>query len=51
MAYSIPLLGATGAPNLAPWVLEKIFLLEMVIDKFCLVGESKQNALFSENVP
>ena len=50
-AYSRPLLGATIAPNLVPWVLEKIFSLEMVKNDICLGDESKQNTLFSENVP
>ena len=30
-AYSRPLLGATIAPNLVPWVLKKIFSLEIDI--------------------
>ena len=34
-----------------PGVLKKIFSLEMVENDFCLGGASKQNALFSENVP
>ena len=45
--YFRPLLGATFAPNLASWK----FSLEIVKNDFCLRGESKQNALFSENVP
>ena len=44
------MLGATIAPNLVPWLLGKIFLLEMVKNDICLGGESKQNALFSENM-
>ena len=36
------------APNLVPWFLKKIFLLEMVKNDICLVGASKQNALFSK---
>ena len=47
----IALLGATIAPNLMPWVLRKIFSLEMVKNGNCLESRSKQNALFSENVP
>ena len=50
-AYSRTLLGATFAPNLVPWVLEKIFSLEKVKNNFCFGNASKQNALFSENVP
>ena len=49
--YSEPLLGVTIAPNLVPLVRRKIFSLEMVKNDFCLVGASKQNALFSEIVP
>ena len=49
-AYSRSLFGATFTPNLAPWVLKKIFSLEMVKNNFCLGGASKQN-VFSENVP
>ena len=50
-AFSWPLLDATIAPNLVPWVLEKIFSFEMVKNDICLGGASKPNALFSENVP
>ena len=35
-AYSKPLLGATMAPNLVPWVFQKIFSLEMVKNDICL---------------
>ena len=49
-AYSIHLLGATIEPNLVPWVLKKIFSLEMVKNGICLGGASKQNALFSEKL-
>ena len=48
---SKPLLGATIAPNLVPWVLNKIFPLEMVKNDICLGGVRKQNAFFSKNVP
>ena len=50
-ASSRPLLSATIAPNLVPWVLEKIFSLEMTKNYICLGGASKQNSIFSENVP
>ena len=50
-AYSRPLLGATVTPNLVPWVLKKIFSVEMVKNDIRLGGASKQNALFSENMP
>ena len=50
-AYFRLLLGATFAPNLAPWFLEKLSSLEMVKSDFCLWGASKQNDPFSENVP
>ena len=50
-ANSGPFLGATLAPNLAPWVLKKIFSLEIVKNDFYLGGASKQNAFFSKNVP
>ena len=48
--YSKPLLGATITPNLVPWVSRKIFSLEILSD-ICLGRASKQNNLFSENVP
>ena len=44
-AYSRRLLGATIAPNLLPWVLKQIFLLEMVKNGICFGSVSKQNAL------
>ena len=50
-AYSRPLLGATIAPNLVPWVLRKIFSLEMGKNDIYLGGASKQNTLSSENLP
>ena len=50
-ANSRPLLGATLAPSLPPWVLEKIFSLEMVKNDLCLGGARKENRLFWENVP
>ena len=50
-AYSRPLLGATIETNLVPWVLKKIFLLEMVKNGICLGVVSKQNTLFLEIVP
>ena len=50
-AYSGPLLGTTIAPNLVPWVLKKIFSLEMVKNDICLEAANKQNALFSESMP
>ena len=50
-AYSRPLLGATIAPNLVPWVLKKIFSFEMVKNDIHLDGASKQNALISKNMP
>ena len=40
-AYSGPLLGATIAPNIVPWVLKKIFSLKMVENDICLRGTSK----------
>ena len=54
--YSRPLLCATIAPNLVPWVLKKKKkkkkkLLGMVKIDICLEGPSKQNTLFPENVP
>ena len=49
-AFSRTLLGATIACNLVAWVLKKISL-EMVKNDISLGGASKQNALFSENVP
>ena len=48
--YSRPLLGATSAPNLLPWVFKKVFSLEMVKNGICLGGASKQNAFFSKMV-
>ena len=50
-AYPGPLLGATITPNLVPWVLKKIFPLEMVKNDICLGGAGKQNGLFSESMP
>ena len=38
-------------PNLVPWVLRKIFSLEMVKNYICLRRASKQNAPFSEYFP
>ena len=32
-----------------PWVLRKVFSLEMVKNDICLADASKQNALFLEN--
>ena len=49
--YSRPLLGATIALNLVHWVSEKIVSLEMVKNDMSLGDASKQNSLFSENVP
>ena len=51
MAYFRPLLGATITPNPVPCVLKKIFSLEKVKNYISLGGASKQNALFSKNVP
>ena len=48
--YSRPLLGATRAPNLLPWVFKKVFSLEMIKNGICLGGASKQNAFFSKMV-
>ena len=45
------LLGSIIASNLVPWVLEKIFLLEIVKIGICLGGASKQMPLFQKNVP
>ena len=50
-AYSRPLLSVTIAPDLVPSVLRKIFWLEMVKNVIRVGGASKQNALFSENMP
>ena len=50
-AYSRPLLGAIIAPNLVPWFLEKIFLLEVIKNDICFGGASKQNAPFWKNLP
>ena len=50
-AYSGPLLGATNVPSLAPRVLKKIFLLEMVKNDICLGCASKQNAFFQKICP
>ena len=50
-AYSRPLLSATIAPNLKPWVLKKIFSLEMIKNDICLGGASKQNAFFHKMCP
>ena len=50
-AYSRPLLGVTIIPNLVPWVLKKIFSLEMCRNDIYLWGGRKQNALFLENSP
>ena len=47
-AYSRPLLGATMAPILEPWIFKKIFTLETVTNGICLRGESKQTTLFFE---
>ena len=49
--YSKPLSGANIAPNLVSWVLRENFSLEMVKNDMFLGGASKQNALFSENMP
>ena len=38
--------GSNFRTQLAPWVSEKIFSLEMVKNNFCLGGTSKQNYLF-----
>ena len=50
-ASSRLLLSATIAPTLVPWVLGKLFSLEMTKNYICLGGTSKQSSLFSENVP
>ena len=50
-AYSRPLFGVTITPNLVPCTLKQIFSLEAVKNVNCLGGESKQNAIFSKNVP
>ena len=50
-AYSRPLLGVTITPNLVPYTLKQIFSLEAVKNVNCLEGASKQNAIFSKNVP
>ena len=49
--YSRTLLGSIIAPNLVPWVLEKLFLLEIVKIDICSGGASKQIPLFQKNVP
>ena len=41
---------ATIAPNLVPYVLKKVFSLEMVKNDIYLGGASKQNVLFSESL-
>ena len=48
-AFFRPLLGATIALNLVPWVLKKELSLEMDKNNIYLEWASKQNALFSEN--
>ena len=50
-ASSRPLLSATIAPNLVPWVLEKIFSLEMTKNYICLGGASKQIPFFQKMCP
>ena len=40
------MLGAIIAPNLLPWVLEKIFPFEMIKNDVCLGGVRKQIAPF-----
>ena len=45
-AYYRLFLGATVAHSLVPQVLKKIFSLEIVKNDICVVGASKQNALF-----
>ena len=47
--HSRPLLGATIAPSIVPWVLKKKISLEMVKNDICLGGTSK--APFLDNVP
>ena len=43
---SRPLFGTTMALNLVPWVLEKMFSLEMVKNDISLAGPGKLNAIF-----
>ena len=50
-AYSGPSLGATIAPNLVPWVLKKIFSLEMGKNNIYLGGAREQNAFFQKFCP
>ena len=49
--YSKTLLGAIIAPNLMPWVLEKLFLLEIGENNIYLRGPSKQMPFLQKNVP
>ena len=49
MVYSRPLLGATIASSLVPWVLEKMSSLEFVENEICLGGASKQMLFFQKN--
>ena len=45
-ACSRPSFGTTNALNLVPWVLEKMFSLEMVKNDISLAGAGKLNAIF-----
>ena len=45
--YSVPLLGATIASNLVPWVLKRKSFVRNGQNDICFGGASKQNALFS----
>ena len=49
-AYSKTLLGVTIAHNVAPWVLAKVFSLEVAKNDICSGAASKQNVVFSEKV-
>ena len=45
-AHFKPLLGATIAPNLVPWIFKKIFSLEMAKNDIYFGGVSQENDLF-----